>query len=160
VGGVNNGFQERLQAAQANGCYAERSATEWNNSDCVSPPLGSDGVQGTALVLVPILNTNLDNLRGQDDVPVLPVDVGDDVNYQLGYFWIDGDASFDQSNSNNWKCKIQTGENSCELYGKFVFGIAVDLAVYDPEHCPPGNDPCIVDFDPNVSVTKIVLLVE
>ena len=161
-GDVNNGLEDRLRAAKSNNCY------RWED---VQPPsvtgeaswrcrpestVIEDGIQASAVVLLPILDTDI--IRpGSHDYPLAQLPNG---QYLLAYFWVSGDHIYDQSNDNNWQCLINSGPDKCIIYGRFIMNQPVDLDVFDPDRCPGGNiEDCIIDWDP-AATTKIVQLID
>jgi len=160
IGDVNNGLTDRLKAAQATGCYT------WED---VQPPVVtgeatwrckpenqySDGIQRSAVVLLPVLAIDIVE-PGREDVPIVQLSNG---QFLLAYFWVSGEDTYDTS-KNSWECKIKSGQDKCIVYGRFIMNQPVDLDVFDPDRCPGGNiEDCIIEFDPEAT-TKIVQLID
>ena len=161
IGDVNNGLTDRLKAAKTNSCYTWAAvqppsvtvATTWKckPENTVQP----DGTQASAVVLLPVLATNIVE-PGHDDYPLAQLTNG---QYLLAYFWISGDNTYDTSRS-NWQCLINSGPDKCTIWGRFIVNQPVDLGVFDASKCPNGNIAnCVLNFDPQ-STTKIVQLTD
>lgn len=160
IGDVNNGLTDRLQAAQDTDCYTWEDAqppsvtgeATWR---CKPEAQFSDGIQRSAVVLLPVLDVDIVE-SGKSDVPIAQLPNG---QYLLAYFWVSGEDTYDTSKT-NWDCKIKSGQDKCIIYGRFIVNEPVDLDVFDPSLCPGGNiEDCIVEFDP-AATTKIVQLID
>ena len=143
-GDVNNGMQDRLEAAMANNCYTESEVR--NDLERCKPGLYDGGMQETAVLLVPVLEDDID-FSGSSQAALETTDSGQTL---LAYFWVDGDSTYDMSNPNNWSCEEGEG-NSCIIYGKFLENVPTDLSVWEE-----GD---VTEFDPEALI-KIVQLVE
>jgi len=160
IGDVNNGLTDRLKAAQDTGCYTWEDVqppsitgeATWN---CKPENQFSDGIQRSAVALLPVLDVDIVE-TGKTDVPIEQLSNG---QYLLAYFWISGEDTYDTS-KNNWDCKVKSGQDKCIIYGRFIVKQPVSLDAFDPSLCPGGNlEECVLEFDP-ASTTKIVQLID
>lgn len=153
-GDVRNGFQDRLEAAMANNCYTwEEAKPPSDGSVWRCKPVNAvvDGIEATAVVLLPVLHVDIDN-SGSGYYPIAQLDNG---QYLLAYFWVDGDGTWDTSRG-TWRC---WDNPDCIIRGRFIVDEPVDLDVFDPTKCPPGDADCVLDWDP-AATTKIVQLID
>ena len=158
IGDVNNGIQTRLEAAKANNCYtwaavqppSVTGAATWRCKP--ENTVQSDGTQASAVVLLPVLRTDIVQ-SGARDYPIAQLANG---QYLLAYFWLSGDDTYDTTRR-NWSCLTSP---DCVLKGRFIVNQPVDLSTFDPAKCVPGQPQnCVINFDP-AATTKIVQLID
>lgn len=112
----------------------------------------NDGVQATAVVLLPIIVEDFTGLNGNKTINVYK----DGNVYMLAYFWIDGNATYVNPAGGDY-----TSATSPKgfIWGRFIENVPTQLEVFDPNQCKAADGCQIVDFDPD-SIWKIVQLVD
>ena len=164
----NSGLRVRLSRALAHAHPADSSKHCYTWAD-VQPPSDpnafwpcspanateTDGVQATAVILVPIIVEDFTQLNGTKTIHVQPTAGGS--AYLLAYFWVDGNSTYVNPAANDYNLNPANPKGA--IYGRFILGVAAQLSEFDPTNCRVSDGCGLVDFDPQ-AVIKVVQLVE
>lgn len=112
----------------------------------------NDGVQATAVILVPIIVEDFTLLNGTKTINVYK----DGNVYMLAYFWIDGNATYENPATGDWDSATNP---KGAIWGRFIDNVPTQLTVFDPAQCRPSDGCSVVDFDKD-SIFKVIELVE
>ena len=118
----------------------------------------TDGVQATAVILVPIIVENFTEFSGSG--PNKPISVQPTAGgnaYLLAYFWVDGGGTYVNPPAGNYNDNPSNPKGA--IYGRFILGVAAQLREFDSTNCRVSDGCGLVDFDPQ-AVIKVVQLVE
>ena len=115
----------------------------------------SDGVQATAVILVPIIVEDFTQFNGTKTIHVQPTAGG--AAYLLAYFWVDGNSTYVNPSGGNYN--LNPSNPNGAMYGRFILGVAAQLSEFDPTNCRTSDGCGLVDYDPQ-AVVKVVQLVE
>ena len=166
VGPSRQGLQDRLEAAMAEGCYSWAdirqsmldadqngdgvvdAGSTWRCSP-LNPALTQNGVQATAIVILPIIadQFKFSQIQGGSETfwvakcedPAVGCDADDDGDddgdddadddqpYQLAFFWLDGESTFADTSKQNWQYISSTGQGQAEIWGVFLIDNPLSL---------------------------------
>lgn len=143
-----DGLQARLEDARARNCF------EWD--DVRASLLAADGPdrdgvledawacspltsQDTAIVLVPITVQDFTNISGGTMVDIYRN--GQTSQYQLAYFWVDAEETFDNTNVNNWQF-AGGAQGQGEIQGVFITSYLTELT--PRAGGGSGSVPCVI----------------
>ncbi|MEX0781867.1 MAG: Tad domain-containing protein [Dehalococcoidia bacterium] len=108
-----------------------------------------DGVQATAVILIPVIVEDFTQFNGNRPINVTPE--GD--LYILAYFWVDGDKTFENPAAGDWD--LNPANPIGAIWGRFIQEAPTQLTVFG--NC--GQDCGIIDFNPD-AIFKVVQLIQ
>ncbi|MEZ4492239.1 MAG: hypothetical protein R3C29_02850 [Dehalococcoidia bacterium] len=158
----NSGLRVRIERALAHSprCYTWTEVQPPSDPDDPWPcnPFSateSDGVQATAVILVPIIVEDFTQLNGNKKIHVVPDGSGGEIYYLLAYFWVDAEATWKNPATGNWDMNPSNTKGA--IWGRWIHDAPTQLSVFDRGDC--GSDCDIIDYDPD-AIIKIVQLIE
>ena len=160
AGPASQGLQNRLEAARARGCYY------WDDvrASLLAADPDGDGVlenewtcspnldQASSIVLVPVVDEDFTAGQGATEINVHFNPAAS--QYQLAYFWIDGEETFKNTNTKNWQFDGDGGLGQIELDGIFLNRFLTELT--SNQRGSGGTVACVL----GVSSTCFLELVE